>query len=125
MTRLHWAILVFSGISTGFAAFGCTPGGVGDPCVPEDEYTQTFLGLRRAGSQRGKPVFPMRDARVYREPLSRARFVPVRPKLPRPGGYGSTVCPDTPPAINKGLCHTPDGQRVTVSVAAQLTCSPR
>jgi len=27
------------------AALGCTPGGVGDPCVPEDEYSPTFAGF--------------------------------------------------------------------------------
>jgi hypothetical protein len=25
---------------------GCTPGGVGDPCTPEDEYQQTFSGFQ-------------------------------------------------------------------------------
>ncbi len=27
------------------AVLGCTPGGVGDPCVPEDEYSPTFSGF--------------------------------------------------------------------------------
>jgi len=27
-------------------AVGCTPGGVGDPCTPEDEYQQTFNGFQ-------------------------------------------------------------------------------
>jgi hypothetical protein len=26
---------------------GCTPGGVGDPCTPEDEYQQTFSGFQQ------------------------------------------------------------------------------
>lgn len=30
----------------GLAALGCTPGGVGDPCTPEDEYSQTFNGFQ-------------------------------------------------------------------------------
>ena len=30
------------------AALGCTPGGVGDPCVPEDEYSATFSGFGEA-----------------------------------------------------------------------------
>ncbi|HVY26709.1 MAG TPA: hypothetical protein VHB79_09155 [Polyangiaceae bacterium] len=28
-------------------AVGCTPGGVGDPCTPEDEYQQTFSGFQQ------------------------------------------------------------------------------
>jgi hypothetical protein len=30
----------------GLAALGCTPGGVGDPCTPEDEYSQNFNGFQ-------------------------------------------------------------------------------
>jgi hypothetical protein len=30
----------------GLAALGCTPGGVGDPCTPEDEYQQGFNGFQ-------------------------------------------------------------------------------
>jgi hypothetical protein len=30
----------------GLGALGCTPGGVGDPCTPEDEYQQTFNGFQ-------------------------------------------------------------------------------
>ena len=48
MTRSQWIILLVSGISAGSAAVGCAPGGVGDPCVPEDEYTATFNGFGAA-----------------------------------------------------------------------------
>src|SRR3954463_5854146 len=30
----------------GLAALGCAPGGVGDPCTPEDEYQQNFNGFQ-------------------------------------------------------------------------------
>jgi hypothetical protein len=30
----------------GLSALGCTPGGVGDPCTPEDEYQQNFNGFQ-------------------------------------------------------------------------------
>jgi hypothetical protein len=30
----------------GLVALGCTPGGVGDPCTPEDEYQQNFNGFQ-------------------------------------------------------------------------------
>jgi hypothetical protein len=29
-----------------WGALGCNPGGVGDPCTPEDEYQQTFNGFQ-------------------------------------------------------------------------------
>jgi hypothetical protein len=45
MTRSHWAVLVLSGISVGSGALGCAPGGVGDPCIPEDEYSEKFNGF--------------------------------------------------------------------------------
>lgn len=31
-------------MATGLLGLGCEPGGVGDPCVPEDEYVTTFSG---------------------------------------------------------------------------------
>jgi hypothetical protein len=37
-----WSVALLLGL----AALGCTPGGVGDPCTPEDEYQQTFNGFQ-------------------------------------------------------------------------------
>ena len=34
------------GLVLAFAALGCNPGGVGDPCTPEDEYQQNFNGFQ-------------------------------------------------------------------------------
>jgi hypothetical protein len=46
MTRMlsvgSWSV----GLLLGLAALGCTPGGVGDPCTPEDEYQQNFNGFQ-------------------------------------------------------------------------------
>jgi hypothetical protein len=46
MTRLltagSWSVALLLGV----AALGCTPGGVGDPCTPEDEYQQGFNGFQ-------------------------------------------------------------------------------
>lgn len=33
------------GLLTGLLGLGCDPGGVGDPCVPEDEYRTDFSGF--------------------------------------------------------------------------------
>jgi hypothetical protein len=45
MKRSQWVILLVSTISAGSAAIGCKAGGVGDPCIPEDEYTAKFSGF--------------------------------------------------------------------------------
>jgi hypothetical protein len=37
-----WSVALLLGLS----ALGCTPGGVGDPCTPEDEYQQNFNGFQ-------------------------------------------------------------------------------
>lgn len=46
MTRFkgvgYWTV---AGLALALAA-GCTPGGVGDPCIPEDEYSDTFNGFQ-------------------------------------------------------------------------------
>lgn len=34
------------GMLVAWAALACTPGGVGDPCTPEDEYQQNFNGFQ-------------------------------------------------------------------------------
>ena len=47
MTRLlsagSWSVVA---LLLGLSALGCTPGGVGDPCTPEDEYQQNFNGFQ-------------------------------------------------------------------------------
>jgi hypothetical protein len=37
-----WSVALLLGLS----ALGCDPGGVGDPCTPEDEYQQNFNGFQ-------------------------------------------------------------------------------
>src|SRR6185369_7822415 len=41
-TVVSWSVALLLGLS----ALGCTPGGVGDPCTPEDEYQQNFNGFQ-------------------------------------------------------------------------------
>lgn len=120
MTRSHWAILVFSGISTGLGAFGCTPGGVGDPCVPEDEYTPTFSGFGEPEANVESRSFQCETRVCIVNHFQGRVSCPYGQNCHDLGVTDTTVCPATPPAINKGLCQTPDGQPVTVSVAAQL-----
>jgi hypothetical protein len=46
MRRIPSAVSWSAGLVLAFAALGCNPGGVGDPCTPEDEYQQTFNGFQ-------------------------------------------------------------------------------
>lgn len=49
VTRVMSRTFTFPGVLTAFAfasvLAGCTPGGVGDPCTPEDEYLPNFSGF--------------------------------------------------------------------------------
>jgi hypothetical protein len=42
--RIGLAICVL-GASALLGTVGCKPGGIGDPCIPEDEYTENFSGF--------------------------------------------------------------------------------
>jgi hypothetical protein len=44
MTRPIPAIWLIFAVNLGLGAMACQPGGVGDPCTPEDEYQTTFGG---------------------------------------------------------------------------------
>lgn len=44
MTRPIPAIWLLLASTLGLSALACEPGGVGDPCIPEDEYQPTFGG---------------------------------------------------------------------------------
>lgn len=44
MTRRIPSTWLFFTSALGALALGCETGGVGDPCIPEDEYQQTFTG---------------------------------------------------------------------------------
>ena len=44
MTRRESRFWILATVALGFAALGCESGGVGDPCIPEDEYQTDFPG---------------------------------------------------------------------------------
>jgi hypothetical protein len=44
MKRYQWLLSTIALLASGTAFSGCTPGGVGDPCIPEDEYYEKFAG---------------------------------------------------------------------------------
>lgn len=44
MNRFQTAVSTVALFVAGLSFAGCTPGGVGDPCIPEDEYRAGFAG---------------------------------------------------------------------------------
>ncbi len=46
MRRIPSAVSWSVGLVLALGALGCNPGGVGDPCTPEDEYQQNFNGFQ-------------------------------------------------------------------------------
>jgi len=46
MTRTSPLPFLLLAATLGLSALGCQSGGVGDPCIPEDEYKQTFNGYQ-------------------------------------------------------------------------------
>lgn len=49
-SRSHWFGPLLKGVSLGCllcSAVGCEAGGVGDPCIPEDEYRPSFAGFSK------------------------------------------------------------------------------
>lgn len=44
MNRYHWVLSTIAILTSSASFWGCTPGGVGDPCIPEDEYEVGFSG---------------------------------------------------------------------------------
>ena len=46
MRRIPSAVSWSAGLALALGALGCNPGGVGDPCTPEDEYQENFNGFQ-------------------------------------------------------------------------------
>src|SRR5512147_3145065 len=44
MNRYQWVLSTIAILAAGNFSMGCSPGGVGDPCIPEDEYYPGFAG---------------------------------------------------------------------------------
>ena len=122
MTRSQWILAIISTISAGSAAFGCTPGGVGDPCVPEDEYTATFSGFGESEANVESRSFQC-ETRVCIANHFRGRvtcpYGQTTEYVSQDSG-GAPVDPKT--GDNPGFCYLPtsNNEIVTVPVQAQL-----
>lgn len=105
-------------------AMGCTPGGVGDPCTPEDEYQQTFSGFQVTETNvesrsfqcatriclvnhfQGRVSCKLGQTAPF-DPATGTAASPFKPTCSIPGTVSST--------------DTKDPNNVTVAVPAQLT----
>lgn len=121
MTRFRWILGILCTIWAGSFTRGCTPGHVGDPCVPEDEYNAGFSGFSEAEANVESRSFQC-DTRVCISNHFRGRV-----SCP----YGQTrdflaanadkiANGDTTP--DPGVCYVPgsDEQAVKVPVEPQL-----
>ena len=112
MKRSQWIVLLVSTISAGTAAVACKAGGVGDPCIPEDEYTSTFSGFGEAEANVESRSFQC-ETRVCIANHFRGRV-----SCP----YGQTLDPKTKALTSPaGPCNIPSStDQVAVDVDAQL-----
>jgi hypothetical protein len=103
------------------AALGCTPGGVGDPCIPEDEYSPTFSGFAETEVNVESRSFQC-ETRICIADHFRGR---VTCPYGQTEDYRTTNAPNarnvegTP---DPGLCYVPasSAQAVSVAVDPQL-----
>ena len=61
----------------GMCLIGCPTSGVGDPCIPNDEFSSTYAGATEQGAQTEDRSFQCEDARLPGQPLSRSSVVPI------------------------------------------------
>ena len=103
----------------GLAALGCESGGVGDPCIPEDEYRQEFSGYSKDEVNVESRSFQC-ETRVCLVNKFQGRVSCV---------YGQTIEVDEnasaeqqrDQAVSSAKCKTPDDTLpILVSVPAQL-----
>lgn len=117
----HIASIALAILIARFAGLGCTPGGVGDPCIPEDEYSPTFSGFGETEVNVESRSFQC-ETRICIADHFRGRV-----SCP----YGQTkdyVTANAPNAKNvngtpdPGLCYVPtsSAEAVSVAVAPQL-----
>jgi hypothetical protein len=112
MNRYQWVVSTIAILAAGNIFLGCTAGGVGDPCIPEDEYEKGFAG------------YGMEEVNV--EAMSfqcETRLCLVnhfRGRVTCPYGQTTDIIAGTDPGMK---CKVPDGKGnnyVTVEVSPHL-----
>lgn len=107
--RKSWARLACALVAAGVGAFslGCNDAGVGDPCIPEDEYQADFAGY----SYKEVNV----ESRSFQCETRVCLVNKFQGRVSCKYGAGST------PENENAKCMTPDGrEEVTVAVEPQL-----
>jgi len=125
MTRMPSAGLWSVALLLGLSALGCTPGGVGDPCIPEDEYQQNFNGFQLSETNVESRSFQCEtrlclvnhfQGRVSCK-LGQESQLDTTTGMPKPDGEYNPHCaiPGTKPTKDRG-----SADNVNVSVPSQL-----
>jgi hypothetical protein len=118
MNRYQWVLSTIAILAAGNFTMGCSPGGVGDPCIPEDEYQAKFAGYGVNEVNVEAMSFQCETR------LCLVNHFQGRVTCP----YGQTSVPDSSPpdfsAVADNLrCHVPDGKGdtlIAVDVDPQL-----
>src|SRR5512144_1536679 len=122
MTRTRWVLAILCTIFVGSFARGCTPGHVGDPCVPEDEYSPTFSGFGDAEANVESRSFQC-DTRVCIANHFRGRVSCPYGQTQAYLAANASNAADVEGTPDPGLCYVPgsDAQAVKVPVDPQLS----
>ncbi|MBN2192954.1 MAG: hypothetical protein JW751_09065 [Polyangiaceae bacterium] len=97
MTRTNVGLGLFV-VTSSLFLWGCPPGGVGDPCIPEDEYVQEFGGY----SYKEVNV----ESRSFQCETRVCLVNHFQGRVSCPYGQGQTEI-DTLPGDNENRCHIP------------------
>lgn len=122
MTRMPSAGLWSVALVLGLSALGCTPGGVGDPCTPEDEYQQNFNGFQVTETNVESRSFQC-ETRVCLVNHFQGRVSCRRGQSSQLDSSGNPVADYNPHCSIPGTLPsrtTTDPNNVNVAVAAQL-----
>jgi len=108
MTRSFMAVVVVGFASMALAPVGCSQTGVGDPCVPEQEYDPTFAGFDPGEVNVESKSFDCETR------LCLANHFQGRVTCP----YGQTTAGGPPAGPGGGVAKDADGNPIGVNVAA-------
>jgi len=103
-------------VLAGAATFGCNPGHVGDPCVPEDEYTSTFSGFGEAEANVESRSFQC-ETRVCIANHFRGRVTCPYGQTPDYLTANVSNAANVDGTPDPGLCYVPGSMPQAVSVA--------
>jgi hypothetical protein len=115
MTRAKWILRILSLFVLGLPTPGCTAGHVGDPCVPEDEYSATFSGFGEAEANIESRSFQC-ESRVCIANHFRGRVTCPYGQTPDYLAANASNAANAEGTAAPGLCYVPGSNATAVSV---------